>query len=299
MEMVLRHLRFTPNTRLFPIIGFPMGQSSAAYAYNPLFAANDIDEIMWPVEIPVGKLGDFMAAVRTLGIRHFCLTMPHKMPIIEYLDEVDEMSRLFRSVNIVKMENGRAIGSGMDGKGNMAAIRAARVDVKRMRVSILGAGSIVGVILLELARAGATKVTLVNRSPAKAADLAEIVGRYADMKIECLPFDDASLARAAAGCDFLMQSTPLGLAGYKGDFANLDFMDKLRPGTVVMENIVNPPMTKFAVRAREMGLKVIYGIDMMLGQIGKIFEFCYGFAPKPEHIEASRKNIYQYFNFEG
>lgn len=299
MKMAIEHLKFTLNTKMFPIIGCPMGQSSASYAYNPLFAANDIDEIMWPVEIPVGGLGDFMAAVKTLGIKHFCLTMPHKSPIIEHLDEVEEQSRLFNSVNIVKIENGKSIGVGMDGKGNMAAIRAAGVDVKGMHVMILGAGSIVGVILLELAKAGAAKVTLVNRSVEKAEKLVATVRKYTDMAIDCLPFANDSLDKTAAECDFFMQSTALGLKGYPNDFEYLGFMDKLKPSAVVMENIVNPPLTKVAVKSRELGLKTIYGIDMMLGQIGEIFEFCYGYAPKPEHIDAARKSVYQFFNFNG
>lgn len=299
MKMIIEHLKFTPDTKLFPIIGCPMGQSSASYAYNPLFAANGIDEIMWPVEIPPGGLDDYMAAVRTLGIKHFCLTMPHKSPIIPYLDQVEEESRIFNSVNIVKMENGKSIGAGMDGKGNMAAIKAAGVDVRGMHVMILGAGSIVGVILLELAKNGAAKATLINRSVEKAQKLAHTVRRYADMAIDCLPFTGDNLASVAAECDFFMQSTPLGLKGYPADFTSLEFMDKLRSGAVVMENIVNPPLTKVAAKSREMGLKTIYGIDMMLGQIGRIFEFCHGFAPRPEHIDAARKNVYRFFDFNG
>jgi shikimate dehydrogenase len=297
--MTIEQLGFTTDTKLFPIIGCPMGQSSASYAYNPLFSANGIDEIMWPVEIPVGGLGDFMAAARTLGIRHFCLTMPHKAPIIQYLDEVDGQSRIFNSVNVVKMENGKSIGAGMDGKGNIAAIKAAGVDVGGMHIAIIGAGSIVGVILLELAREGAGKVTLINRSAEKAHALVRTVREYTDMAIECIPFTDDNLDNVAGKCDFLMQSTPLGLAGYPHDFSCLDFMDRLGPHAVVMENIVNPPMTRVAARARERGLRIIYGMDMMLGQIGKIFEFCYGFAPKPEHIESARRSVRRFFNFNG
>ncbi len=299
MKMTIPQLSFTLHTKMFPMVGFPMGQSSGSYAYNPLFTANDIDEIMWPVEIPVGGLPDFMAAVKTLGIKHFCLTMPHKSPIIPLLDEVDELSRLFNSVNVVKIENGRSIGTGMDGKGNMAAIKASGVSVKDMHVMITGAGSIVGVILLELAREGARKVTLINRSIDKAEKLVTVVRKYTDMDIDCLPWTNDNLNAVAGECDFFMQSTPLGLAGYNDDYTDLGFMDKLNSKAVVMENIVNPPLTKVAQKSRAMGLKTIYGIDMMLGQIGEIFEFCYGFRPKPEHIDIARQSVYQYFNFKG
>jgi shikimate dehydrogenase len=300
MKMKIEHLKFTMETKLFPIIGYPMGQSSASYGYNPLFAANDINEIMWPVEIPVGGLGDFMAAFKTLGMKHFCLTMPHKSAIIPYLDEVDPLSKLFNSVNVVKVnEQGKTVGIGMDGKGNMAAIERAGVDVNGMNIFILGAGSIVGVILLELAKRGAKKITLVNRSAERAQTLLEIVRKHTDLEIEYLPFSNENLDKAASECDFFMQSTPLGLFGYPQDHSYLGFMEKLRPEAIVMENIVNPPMTKVAALAKKRGHKVIYGVDMMIGQMGEIFEFCYGYKPADEHLEASKQSVYQYFGITG
>lgn len=298
MGMKIEHLTFTMNTKLFPIIGCPMGQSSASYGYNPLFAGNGIDEVMWPVEIPVGGLGDFMAAFKTLGMRHFCLTMPHKAAIIPYLDEVDPHSQIFNSVNAVKVdENGKTVGIGMDGQGNMAAILNAGVDVKGMDVVILGAGSIVGVILLKMAERGAKKVTLINRSPEKAQHLIDVVHNHTTMEIQFLPFTNENLDYAAERCDFFMQATPLGLYGFPQDHEYLGFIDKFRKDVVVMENIVNPPMTKFAAKAKENGHKLIYGVDMMLGQLSEIFEFCFGFKPSADSVEAARKSVYNYFGF--
>jgi shikimate dehydrogenase len=285
------------DTKLFPIIGCPMAQSSASYAYNPLFEGNNIDEIMWPVEIQPGHLPEFMAAAHALNIKHFALTMPHKSAIIPLLDEVDSESRLFNSVNIVKVdENGRTIGVGMDGKGNIAAIESAGVDVRGMRVCILGAGSIVGVILLELARHGAKKVTLVNRSLENAEKLRQTVNRHSDMEIECFNFENKLLDLAAESCDFFMQATPLGLKGFEKDHEYLGFIDKLPAHAVVMENIVNPPRTALARRVEERGLKLIYGVDMMLGQIGEIFEFCYGKKPTDASMRTAQESIYEYFN---
>ena len=291
-----KHLSFTMNTKLFPMIGCPMGQSSGSYGYNPLFEGNGIDEIMWPVEIPEGGLEDFVKAFKTLGMRHFTITMPHKAAITPYLDIVDEHSRIFNSVNAVKVEpDGKLHGAGFDGKGNMAAIINAGVDVKGMDVAIIGAGSIVGVILLTMAEHGARKVTLINRTEARAKYLIDVVHEHTKMEIEYLPYTNENLDLAASRCDFLMQATPQGLFGFPADYEYLGFLDKLKPEAVVMENIVNPPMTKFAAKAKENGHKMIYGVDMMIGQLAEIFEFCFGFKPSPESVEKSKKNVYEYF----
>ncbi|HIR92620.1 MAG TPA: saccharopine dehydrogenase NADP-binding domain-containing protein [Candidatus Egerieimonas intestinavium] len=294
-----RHLSFTMNTKLFPMIGCPMGQSSGSYGYNPLFEGNGIDEIMWPVEIPEGGLGDFVKAFKTLGMRHFTITMPHKSAIIPYLDVVEEHSRIFNSVNAVRVdEDGKLHGAGFDGKGNMAAILGAGVDVKGMHVTIIGAGSIVGVILLCMAEHKAAKVTLINRSADRAQKLIDTVRQHTSMEIEYLPYTTENLDRAAAQTDLLMQATPQGLFGFPADYEYLGFIDKLKPEAVVMENIVNPPLTKFAARAKANGHKMIYGVDMMLGQLNEIFEFCFGFRPSAESVEKSRENVYRYFGLQ-
>ena len=296
-----KHLTFTMNTKLCPMIGGSMKQSSGSYGYNPLFEGNGIDEIMWPGEIPPEKVGDFVQAFKTLGMRHFTITAPHKTPIIEYLDHVDDESRLFKSVNAVRVEeDGTLTGSGFDGKGNMAAIVRAGVDVKGMHVAILGAGSIVGVILLCMAEKGARKVTLLNRTLEKAEYLAKTVKEYKnlDMEIECLPFTPEALDKAASECDFLMQATTQGLLGTGLEYDYLGFLDKLKPEAIVMENIVNPPMTKFAAKAKANGHKVILGVDMMLGQLSEIFTFLFGFEPSEESMEKAKKNVYTYFGLD-
>lgn len=298
-----KHLTFTLNTKLCPMIGGSMKQSSGSYGYNPLFEGNGIDEIMWPVEIPSEKLGDFVEAFKTLGMRHFSITAPHKTPIIDYLDHVDDASRLFKSVNAVRVEpDGTLSGAGFDGKGNMAAIVKAGVGVKGMHVAILGAGSIVGVILLTMAEKGVRKVTLLNRTVSKAEYLAKTVKDYMgegfEMEIECLPFTHEALDKAASECDFLMQATTQGLLGTGLEWDYLGFLDKLKPDAIVMENIVNPPMTKFATKAKENGHKLILGVDMMLGQLAEIFTFWHGFAPSDESMEKAKKNVYKYFGLD-
>ena len=299
MKIVVDQLKFNPDTKLYPIVGFPMGQSSASFAYNPFFVHNGVNEIMWPVEIPPGGIGEFLKAAKLFGIRHIGLTMPHKSAVIPFLDEVEEKSRIFNSVNTIRIDaDGRAHGIGLDGKGCLAAIRQAGVDVREMNVSILGSGSIVGVILLELANAGAKKATLVNRSPERSRALVETVKKYTDMAIDCLPQSRDGYDRAAAECDFLLQATPLGMFGYPDDYQYLGFMDKLKPEAIFMETIVNPHSTRITRKAEDKGLKVVYGIDMMLCQIGKIFEYAFGFKPREGSYELAKETVYGYFGLE-
>lgn len=293
--MNFEYLKLNMDTKLFPIIGCPMGQSSAAFVYNPLFQIYKTNEIMFPIEIPKGGLPDFMKAFRTLGMKHFTLTMPHKSDIIPLLDEVDADSKIFNSVNIIKLENGKTIGRGMDGKGCLAAIKSAGVDLHGMEVVILGAGSIIGVICLEMAKAGVKKVTIINRTMENAAKIANIIETHTSMSVAYAEWTKENLDKLAASCDFFMQSTPLGMFGFEKQQEYMGFVDKMKADCIFMENIVNPPETEIVKKAKARGLKVIHGIDMMLGQLGEIFYFCYGIMPTKADLEICKKSAYSHF----
>ena len=105
------------DTRIFPQIGYPLSSIAAPYVYNPLMERFGINELCMPVEIPKGELESFLQVVRTLDIRHFIVTMPHKHDIIPYLDEVVGPSKLFGCVCIVKSEDGRLLGTGTEARG--------------------------------------------------------------------------------------------------------------------------------------------------------------------------------------
>ena len=116
--MNLENVKFNTDTKLVLNIGDPMGKTNAPRAYNKLFGELDMNAIMLPVEVKKGMLPRFMEACKMLGIRYISPTMPHKKDIIPLLDDVDESSRIFQSVNAIRIdEDGTSHGVGMDGKG--------------------------------------------------------------------------------------------------------------------------------------------------------------------------------------
>ena len=123
--MAFSNLICNAETRLMPIIGYPMAQSSSAQVYNKLFEIYGLNRIMFPIEIQPEELPDFMAAAKLFKIDTFCLTMPLKKAVIPLLDHVEPCSRTFHSVNIVKTVDGETYGAGMDGKGCIGALLGA------------------------------------------------------------------------------------------------------------------------------------------------------------------------------
>lgn len=152
------------------------------------------------MRVGLDKLEDAIIGARAFGL-DFTLTMPLKSPIIEYLDEVDDMSRAFRCVNNVKYVDGKLIGTGLDGVGMGAAIRHRLGDkMNGRRALVLGAGAVAGPIAAALAERGVTSIVIANRTVSKAEYIADILKKYfpiAEMKRQyahlCTPEEKAKL----------------------------------------------------------------------------------------------------------
>ena len=285
--MELNHIKMNIDTGLVLNIGYPMKNSNAPIAYNSLFASRNMNMLMLPLEVPRGGLSDLLSACRTMNVRYLCPTMPHKGDIIPLLDDVDELSRVFHSVNAVKIDpDGTSHGVGMDGRGTVNALLAAGVKLDGARVMLVGAGAICGVIGVELSRQGVKELEILNRTRDKAQAIAEKLNAHTSMKAAADTMDAASLARGAERADILIQATPLGLKGYGADYQDLSFIDRLPGHATVMDVVLNPSVTAIRRKAMERGLATVPGMEMLLGQMDAIFGYLWDVMLTREDKEA-------------
>ena len=285
--MELNHIKMNIDTGLVLNIGYPMKNSNAPIAYNSLFASRNMNMLMLPLEVPRGGLSDLLSACRTMNVRYLCPTMPHKGDIIPLLDDVDELSRVFHSVNAVKIDpDGTSHGVGMDGRGTVNALLAAGVKLDGARVMLVGAGAICGVIGVELSRQGVKELEILNRTRDKAQAIAEKLNAHTSMKATADTMDAASLARGAERADILIQATPLGMKGYGADYQDLSFIDRLPGHATVMDVVLNPSVTAIRRKAMERGLATVPGMEMLLGQMDAIFGYLWDVKLTREDKEA-------------
>ena len=102
--MQLENVKLNLDTELVLNVGDPIGKTNAPRCYNKLFERLDMNAIMLPCEIKKGQLPEFLHACRLMGIHYICPTMPHKGDFVDLLDDVDETSRLFHSVNSIRLD---------------------------------------------------------------------------------------------------------------------------------------------------------------------------------------------------
>jgi shikimate dehydrogenase len=280
-------LKANIDTRLVLNVGSPIAKTNAPYAYNRLFCELGMNALMIPVEIPRGKLESFMRACKTLNIRYFSPTMPHKADIIRLLDNVDETSRLFRSVNAVRIDDdGVSHGAGMDGRGAVSAMKDCGIELRGRKAFLLGTGSISGVIGLELAKNGVTELIALNRTLKSAEEIAGLLNSNTAMNVTTLAATPENLDLAAAKSDLFLQCTPLGMTGFDATHEYTGFVGKMPHDGVVFDAVINPPDTPVIKAAKNRGLKTVPGMRMLAGQIGEIFNFMFGVTLTQENKEA-------------
>lgn len=293
--MNLNNLKLNLETDLVLNVGYPMGATNAPQCYNKLFEVLGMNKIMLPVEILKGQLHEFLAACKLLNIRYLCPTMPHKADFIPLLDDVDEVSKLFRSVNAVRIDpDGSSHGTGMDGKGATRAMESCGVKFDGIHALMYGAGGISGVIGYELSQRGVKKLTIANLWRNEADLIAGILRENTPMEIEVISTEPEELDKAAEDAELFMNVTPLGSKGFPHKHPYLGFVDRLPKTASVFDSIINPPKTETILAAEANGLNTVPGMRMLVAQMDLIFKFLWDVDLQPEHKQACVEHMCKY-----
>ena len=212
-------------------------------------------------EVQPADLAAAVAGARAMGWQGFNLSMPHKVSVIQLLDELGESARLINAVNCVVAREGRLVGENTDGKGFLSSLRPVLDPAGRHGV-VLGAGGAARAIAVELALAGVGRLTIVNRTQARAAELASLVRAARPIEVDALNWNADYAVPATA--DVLVNATSIGLGDATARVPVA--AASLRPGLVVADVIPNPPQTALLIAAAHAGCTTLDGLGMLVGQ---------------------------------
>ena len=153
------------QAELVGVFGQPVAENPTGVMQEAGFASAGLNWRYLNFEVPPEKLGAAMQAIDALGMRGINLTIPHKVAVIEHLDELSPEARAIGAVNTVRVADGKKIGENTDGKGFLRGVRVdAGMDPAGKSVVMLGAGGAARAIGTELLLAGAAELLVVNRS---------------------------------------------------------------------------------------------------------------------------------------
>ena len=263
--------RISGHTRMYCLIGTPVDHSGSPAMYNYTFDRLGIDAAYLAFDIPLDKLAEGVAALRTFNVGGFNITMPCKTAITEYLDNISPAAKLIGACNTVKVEDdGRLIGHNTDGIGFVSNLREHGVSVKGKKIVVLGAGGAATAVTAQCALDGAAEIAIFNRKgytfypngEATVKKLAEAVPACKATITDL--FDTAALEAAVADCDILVNATRVGMEPLHEQ--TLINPKLFRPEMVVADTVYNPRETRMIEEAKAAGCKAIGGIGMLLWQ---------------------------------
>ena len=260
----------SPSTKLCAVIGNPIAHSLSPAIHNRAFQELGLDFVY--LAFRVEDVRSAVSGMRALeNFRGLSVTIPHKVAIIEHLDEVAEVDAQIGSINTVVNEAGSLRGFGSDGPGARQALVDSGVEMAGEPVLILGSGGAARAIGFDLAHRAAPASLVIlgvveDELEALVRDLKERTG----VKVSGELLDDRSLERRVAESRVLIHATPVGM--HPREDERLVRPEWMRAELAVMDIVYNPYQTRLLKDAEAMGLETIPGIEMFVNQALLQFE---------------------------
>lgn len=242
--------------------GQPVSENPTQVMMEAAYRHHGLDWRYLTIEVAPQDLAAAVAGARVMGFRGFNCTIPHKVAVIAHLDGLGESASLMRAVNCVVRRGEKLIGENTDGKGFVKSLKEL-VDPTGKRAVIFGAGGAARAIGVEVALAGATELTIVNRSASRGKELAALLTDKVRVKTNLVAWDQDYVV--PEGVDIVINATSIGLFPDVDARLALD-VNSLRSGMVVADVIPNPPKTRLVRDATARGCKVIDGLGMLVNQ---------------------------------
>lgn len=258
-----------PEDRSF--LSLLTGSFSSPAAGNPTvamieaaYAHHGIDARYLNCEVPASLLGDAVRGARAMGWAGFNCSTPHKVAVIAHLDRLAATAEIIGAVNCVVRVGDELVGENTDGQGFLSSLRTV-IDPAGKAVVLFGAGGAAFAIALEVARAGAASITVVNRDRRRGEALVGRITERTPASARLVTW--TSTYSVPAATDIVVNATTIGLGSGAGAGARLDLdPSSLLPGMVVADVIPNPPQTDLLAAARERGCTTLDGLGMLINQ---------------------------------
>lgn len=266
------------------VIGHPIGHSKSPAIHRAWIAALGLDAAYDAYDVAPGDLAAFVDRHRGGGaLAGVNVTIPHKEQALALADRADDAARQSGAANLLLFAaDGSVEARNTDGLGMLAAfkISAPAFDPRSARIVVLGAGGAARGAVAALVAAGATDITIANRTLARAEDLADAFRGAA----KAIGIDDLSLA---SGADAVINATSLGLtsAGPRLDWPQAG------PASVALDMVYGASTTDFIADAAAKGWATVEGIEMLIGQAAPSFAAFFGAPPPADHRAIALKAV--------
>lgn len=257
------------RAELVGVFGDPVDGNPTGVVEEAGFAAAGLNYRYITCRVAVEDLSAAMRGMRAMGMKGVNLTMPHKIAVLDELDELSQAARIIGAVNTVVRRGDLLIGENTDGKGFVRSVRDAQIPLEGKVVTIIGAGGAARAIGVECALAGAGKIIVINRNVQRGEELAKTISENTSAEAAFIPWSGA--AEIPAETQILINATCVGLYPDINVCPDVRY-EGIRPDMSVCDVVFNPAKTVFLRRAEERGARILTGLGMLVNQAALNFE---------------------------
>ena len=251
--------------KTYAVIGDPIDHSLSPTIHNAAYRELELECTYIAYRVLQGDLATGIESLKKIKIAGFNITIPHKIEMMRYLDNVDITCEKIGAVNTVLNDDGILRGFNTDMDGFLEPIKRKEIPIKDSKILLLGAGGASRAIVAGFQKEGARDITIANRTKENGEKLAEFSKQIGlNSRSICIEEMNSLVSKF----DFIVNASSLGLNGEENIIPN-KLMDEQ---TTVYDIVYKPLRTDLINSAKEKNCKIIYGYEMLLGQAIRSFE---------------------------
>ncbi len=278
------------SKKLVGILGYPLSHSLSPVMQNMAFKYYNLNNVYVPIEVKPEDLEIIVKAIRGMNFIGFNVTVPHKIEVVKYLDEMDKLAELIGAVNTVVVKDGNLKGYNTDGIGFLKSFQEnTNESIEGKRVFILGAGGASRAVSMTLAMNKAEKVYICNRTYEKAERLSQDINTKIGNVSAAVPMEYEKMKEVIYDSDVFINTTTVGM------YPNVDEspIDKnlLHENLILCDIVYNPRKTKLLEEAEELGCKTVPGLSMLVYQGAESFRLWTGMEAPVDIMFKAVENI--------
>lgn len=279
------------RAELVGLFGNPVDENPTGPMMEAGFAAQGLNYRYITMKVEKENLKDAIAGIRAIGMRGLNLTIPHKIAVIPFLDELSLAAKIIGAVNSIRVQDGQLIGENTDGKGFVTSLMETGVELNGRIITVLGSGGAARAVAVECAISGAETVNIVARNEESGKELADLISEKTEA--QGVYFTWKGSVPIPEGTEVLVNCTNVGL--YPDENKPDITYEDIRKNMMVCDVVFNPPETKFLKEAKARGASTVNGLGMLVNQAA--LNYCLwteNMAPKDMMKEA----LLREFNLE-
>lgn len=279
------------RTKLVGLLATPIGHTLSPRLHNLGYSIKGLNYAYLAFEVGNDNLEEAVNGMRAVDAAGFNVSMPNKMEIIQYLDELDDSAKYSGAVNTVVNDNGKLIGHNTDGQGYVENLLNHGVEIEGKKITLVGSGGAATPIAIQLAQSGVSEISIFARNDQyfkqaeeNARKINEDMKEF-NVKANIFPLEDKEQFRKEiADSVVLANGTSLGMKPLD-DLSIVDeTLDVLRKDLAVTDVVYNPQKSKLLQQAEDAGCTAINGLGMMSWQGAIAFKLFTGVDMPREEI---------------